>query len=168
MGWTPPAARAALDTAGGRPAPRLWQWAYGLTAELQNPPAPPGAAVLMDWTVLPGLAGDADGAPPSFLYVLDWGDGRHLVEETILAGPRIPGVVPILRRRLEGRLSAYGVTVRAVHDTERVAIPLDITPDRAGSRRREPILRFGRGGGAGASASGYSVTSCALARAGRG
>jgi lycopene beta-cyclase len=148
-----------LDATGGRPAPRLWQWAYGVTAQLENPPGPPGAAVLMDWTLLPGLAGEPDGAPASFLYVLDWGDGHHLVEETILAGPRIPGVVPVLRRRLEARLGAYGVTVGAVRHTERVAIPLDIAPPRAGSRGQGPILRFGVAAGLVHPASGYSVTS---------
>ena len=160
-----------LDAAGGpRPVPRLWQWAYGVTARVENPPWPPGAAVLMDWTVLPGSPGSpspADDAPPSFLYVLDWGDGRHLVEETILAGPRSAGVMPLLRRRLEARLGAYGVVVGAVQDTERVAIALDVSsPGQVTRARTDAALRGGgRARSPGERLFGHQ---CARSRAGGG
>jgi lycopene beta-cyclase len=49
--------------------------------------------------------------------------------------------------------------VGAVHETERVAIPLDIAPPRARSAGTGPILRFGAAAGLVHPASGYSVTS---------
>lgn len=158
-------ARLLVDATGGggrleradrrtptRREPRLWQWAYGVTARTAPALVEPGSALLMDWTVVPGAT--EGSAPPSFLYVLDWGDGTALVEETILAGPRTPGVMTLLERRLAARLAAYGVEVTGVSDVERVAIALDVAPPPV----HGPVLHLGAAAGLVHPASGYSLT----------
>lgn len=156
-------ARLVVDAAGGgggvagatRPAAGagLWQWAVGLVARFAPPPVPTGGAVLMDWRQYRGRVDD-DRVPPSFGYVLDRGDGTHLVEETVLAGPRVPGVMRVLRSRLAGRLAAAGWRPVEGIAEELVAIPLDIGPRAA----RGPVLPVGVAAGLVHPASGYSVT----------
>ena len=137
----------------------LWQWAVGLVTALDPVPAGPGAAVLMDWRQhRPGPhteAGPADAAVPhSFGYVLDRGDGTWLVEETVLAGPRVRGVMRVLRARLSARLAARGWRPAGPAREELVAIPLDTGPRGAAG----PVLPVGVAAGLVHPASGYSVT----------
>ncbi len=131
----------------------VWQWAVGTIATFAHPPIPPGGAVLMDWRQWCGQPDDPS-VPGSFGYVLDRGDGTHLVEETVLAGPRVKGVMRVLRARLAARMAAAGWQVTAPVAEELVAIPLDIGPRGA----RGPVVPVGVAAGMVHPASGYSVT----------
>lgn len=131
----------------------VWQWAVGIISPFTPTPTGPGGAVLMDWRQV-RAAQDDPRVPGSFSYVLDRGDGTHLVEETVLAGPRVKGVMRVLRGRLAARLAAAGWHAEAPVAEELVAIPLDIGPRRA----RGPVLPVGVAGGLVHPASGYSVT----------
>ena len=104
----PMAVRLIVDATGGgrhgllRAAgpPRAHQTAYGFVARFDGPPVPAGSCTLMDWS--PAAPHGARGDPrPTFLYAMDLGDGRFLVEETALAAspPMADGE---LRERLAG------------------------------------------------------------------
>jgi len=59
-----------------------------------------------------GLWGSA-GEVPSFLYAMPLADGRVFLEETCLvARPALP--FKVLKRRLERRMAAMGITVKKV------------------------------------------------------
>lgn len=132
----------------------LWQWAAGTVTRFTEPPVPPGGAVLMDWRQYRARPDDP-AVPPSFGYVLDRGDGTHLVEETVLAGPRVPGIMHVLRRRLAARMAATGWVPRQPGVEELVAIPLDVGRRTATGA----VLPVGVAAGLVHPASGYSVTS---------
>lgn len=156
-------ARVVIDATGAggvltgdrRPAAdaTTWQWAVGTIARFTEPPVDAGGAVFMDWRQYRGEVDDPR-VPGSFGYVLDRGDGTHLVEETVLAGPRVKGVMRVLRSRLAARLAASGWTTEEVHGEELVAIPLDVGPRRS----RSGVLPVGVAGGLVHPATGYSVT----------
>lgn len=142
-------------TADRKPASdaTVWQWAVGTVARFAEPPVGAGGAVLMDWRQHRGEVDDPR-VPGSFGYVLDRGDGTHLVEETVLAGPRVKGVMRVLRSRLAARLAAAGWAVDEVVDGELVAIPLDVGPRRS----RRGVVPVGVAAGLVHPATGYSVT----------
>ncbi len=142
---------------GRKPASgaRLWQWAAGLAGVVSPAPVPDGGAVVMDWSGGLPLPGEPAGIPRSFGYVLDLGGGRYLVEETVLAGPRVVGVLPALRARLSQRLDRAGLVVAPDAVAEHVAIPLDVGVRRA----HGGVLPVGVAAGTVHPASGYSVTS---------
>jgi len=131
----------------------VWQWAVGTVARFAQPPVEPGGAVVMDWRQVRGDPDDP-AVPGSFGYVLDRGDGTHLVEETVLAGPRVRGVMGVLRRRLGARIAAAGWQADQAVGEELVAIPLDVGPRRS----RGGVLPIGVAAGVVHPASGYSVT----------
>lgn len=149
-------AGSTLAADGRKPASAAvrWQWASGRIGVLDPAPVDPGGALVMDWSGgLPGT-GEPPGIPRSFGYALDLGDGRCLVEETVLAGPRVRGVLPALEARLEERLARLGAHPGGPVTAEQVAIPLD-----CGIRRAHGgVLPVGVAAGAVHPASGYSVT----------
>jgi lycopene beta-cyclase len=155
------AARAVVDATGHPPAlgpgpgQRLaWQTAYGQVATFTTPPAPPGSMCFMDFDASPF---DGDG-PATFLYAMDLGGGRWLVEETALAGrPGVP--IATLRERLARRLAARGTPPIEVHTDERVAFAMDAPLPPAG-----PVVAFGAAAAMVHPATGYQVAA-ALASA---
>jgi lycopene beta-cyclase len=152
-GSTVPAAVVA-DCTGARrallpplPGEVAEQVAHGVVVDRGRARLAPGEAVFMDWRADHGEAGD-----PTFLYALDLGDGRALLEETSLA--RRPGLpMEVAERRLRARLAARGIEVPAGAPVERVRFPLEApVPPRDGP------IGFGAAGGQLHPASGYSVT----------
>jgi lycopene beta-cyclase len=137
---------------GGPPRRAAEQTAFGLVLDAAEAErlVPGDTALFMDWRQA------APVADPSFLYALPLGDGRVLVEETSLA--RRPGLdQDLLAARLRTRLAAAGVAPNGRQ--ERVRIPLDLAPGRAGR-----IVRFGVAAGLVHPATGYSLaTSLQLA-----
>ena len=150
-------ARAVVDASGHRPvlvaAPSVddapVQAAYGIVARFDRPPAQPGAMTLMDFSTA-----HLTGAPvmPSFLYAMDLGKRRWLVEETSLAArPALP--MAELERRLHARLAHRDATTPVIEHIERVAFPMGVrVPDR-----RQPVVGFGAAAGMVHPATGYSV-----------
>jgi lycopene cyclase-like protein len=121
------------------------QAAWGLVARFDQPPGPPGACVLMDWS-------GTDEDDPTFLYAIDLGDGTWLAEETSLA--RRPALdLDALRRRLDTRLRSAGAEPGALIRREPVSIVLDL-PVPSGD---QPVVAFGTAGGLVHPATGYSV-----------
>lgn len=150
------AARAVVDATGhppalgGRSGRRLaWQTAYGQVATFATPPGTPGTMCFMDFDATP-----FGGAEPStFLYAMDLGDGRWLVEETALAGrPAVP--IDLLRDRLTRRLEVRGTPPVTVHEVERVAFAMDPPLPSAG-----PVIAFGAAAAMVHPATGYQVAS---------
>ncbi|WP_369135623.1 lycopene cyclase family protein [Modestobacter sp. I12A-02662] len=136
-------AGAVLDARGAGPG-TAQQRAWGeVVAGPVDSLVPPGSALLMDWTALAG------GGPPAFLYGLPLDDGTTLLEATSLAG-RPPVPLADLRARLAVLLGSAGL--RPVGRPERVAIPLDARPRRAG-----PGTPLGAAAGMVHPATGYSV-----------
>lgn len=141
------------------PAPAV-QAAYGLVGRVRGgarwrAALPEGGMVLMDWRELRGLPGREQA--PTFLYAMDLGWGRALVEETSLA--RRPALsLDVLRARLEARLHALGARLEAVEAVERVAIPMggglpqDADPASGGT-----VVALGAAAGVVHPATGYSV-----------
>lgn len=157
------ACRVAVDATGHRPrllrppraAPAAVQSAYGLVGRFEPPPVEPGAAMLMDYRPPDG----DDGGDPTFLYALDLGSGRFLVEETSLAR-RAPLPAGELERRLGARLDAARVRPRGELGSEHVRIPMGgPLPDRT-----QRVVGFGAAAGMVHPATGYQVAA-ALTRA---
>ena len=144
-------ARSVID-ARGVPADRsrAQQTAFGVTVDTATaaPVLEGRAAWFMDWRRDNRTrSGDA----PSFLYAVPLGGGRVLLEETCLVGrPAIP--LAELRRRLEARLAARGVTLSGTEPVERVRFAVQPPP---GSARG--VARFGARGGLMHPGTGYAV-----------
>ncbi|HLS75642.1 MAG TPA: lycopene cyclase family protein [Nocardia sp.] len=155
-----------IDARGvGRSPRRAEQTAYGVVvagshaadgARAGHPGAAGGAAaasprhgddatLFMDWRAGNGAG---PGEPRSFLYVVPLGGGATLYEETCLAGRPAIGLGE-LRRRLEHRLAARGITLAGDETVERVRFP--VQGGRPGAHR------FGAAGGFLHPATGYSV-----------
>lgn len=135
---------AVFVRATGAGAATAWQTAAGRFVELDglDPARPRWMDFSQDFD---------DGAGASFLYALPFPDGTWLVEETALvAGPAVPHA--LLSRRLDQRLRALGVTVRATHGEERVTIPMD-----AGAPDDPAAVAFGAAAGMIHPATGYLV-----------
>jgi lycopene beta-cyclase len=161
----PPAFAGGATT--GRRASRAhgatlaYQTAYGLIATFDRPPAPPGAVCLMDFDATPFVGEE----PATFLYAMDLGADRWLVEETCLARrPALP--IRTLSSRLRRRLEARGAVPVEVHATERVAFPMDAPPPYARRDDVPPITAFGAAAALVHPATGYQVAT-ALRRAPR-
>jgi lycopene beta-cyclase len=103
-------------------SPRAHQTAFGLLARFERPPIPAGSCTLMDWSRADPDGTDGD-PQPTFLYALDLGEGRALVEETALAASP-PVADDELQRRLEARLERVGTTPTEVLAEEHVRIPM--------------------------------------------
>ena len=140
---TGPTAHLLARRSGAGPS---FQSAYGLVLD-GRPNVGGDAAVLMDWRA---PSPDAR-AEPTFLYLVQLGSGRWLVEETSLARRR-PMPVDELRRRLAARLGR-DLTDQAEH-VEHVVIPMwPGVPARS-----QPTVGFGAAGGYIHPATGYSLT----------
>jgi len=141
-------ARLVVDAGGARSTllsrhrrgPTPVQSAYGVFTSAPNV-VEPNSFTMMDWSM------SFDGQP-TFLYSMDLGDGRALVEETSLVGPSdLPA--EMLRQRLVERLG--GVALDG--EVETVSIPM-------GGRlpsRSTTIVGFGAAGGFIHPVTGYSV-----------
>lgn len=142
-------ARVVVDATGARRrlvgdgarGPRAAQTAVGVVVDRPLPTA------FMDWREDHGRTGW-----PTFLYVVDLGEGRTLLEETSLA--RRPGLpLAELRTRLDARLRARGIAVPPDAPVEHVAFPVDLPP--AGGSG--PVFTFGASAPLGHPATGYSL-----------
>jgi lycopene cyclase-like protein len=152
-------ARLVVDASGhgsaliGRPSdgPVAGQAAYGVVGRFTAPPVEPGQFVLMDFRC-DHLPFEQRQQPPTFLYAMDLGDGRHFVEETSLAlAP--PLSFDTLRQRLQLRLAHRGLAIRAVEHEEFCLFPMNLPlPDL-----QQPLLAFGGAAAMVHPASGYLV-----------
>jgi lycopene beta-cyclase len=130
--------------------PRAHQTGFGLLARFDRPPIPAGSCTLMDWS--PAAPDGAGGDPrPTFLYALDLGEGRLLVEETALAASP-PMADTELRRRLAVRLERRGATPAEVLADEHVVIPMGGPLPRV-----QAVAATGAAAGLVHPATGYSV-----------
>lgn len=156
--------RSAVDASGHRPALLVpgtghapaYQAAYGIVGRFSVSPVPAGEALLMDYRDAPGTA---RAHAPTFLYGMELGAGRVLLEETSLA--RRPALdLPVLKARLARRLAAMGVRVEQSLAEERVLIPMGgpLPP------QDQRIVGFGAAAGMVHPATGYQV-GAALTRA---
>ena len=140
-------AASRLVKGGGPPA--AFQSAFGMVARFDEPPIPPGTCTLMDWS--PSPAADDEALDPTFLYAMDLGGDRFLVEETSLARRR-PLDTTELSTRLQARLAAAGASPVEVLAEEMVLIPMggSVPPP-------QPVIATGAAAGLIHPATGYSV-----------
>lgn len=124
-----------------------WQVAHGVVARCDRPPIEPGTCLLMDWSPVPG----DDDPRPSFLYAMDLGEGRWLLEETVLAAAAPPSTA-VLSQRLNRRLAGRGVAITDIEAVELVRIPMGVAAPRP-----QPVVGAGAAGGLVHPATGYSV-----------
>lgn len=137
-----------------RPGAVPLQVAYGIVVDVADAAAAlAGAeALFMDWRT--DYCPD-DVPEPSFLYAIPVGDGKVLLEETILATTRTTdpeALEPRLLDRLRGRGLAESA-LASPHSVERVRFPLRVP----GVARPQGVLGFGTAGGYGHSSTGYSI-----------
>lgn len=99
-----------------------------------------------------GLWGSSNEVP-SFLYAMPLGGSRVFLEETCLvAKPALPFAV--LKRRLERRMAAMGVTVKSIHEEEWSYIPVGGPMPLPG----QAITAFGAAANLVHPATGFSVS----------
>ncbi|MCU1358717.1 MAG: crtL [Ilumatobacteraceae bacterium] len=150
----PVTARMVVDATGpasdllarraSTPGP-AYQSAYGLVIH-GRPDVGGDAAILMDWRP---PSRDSSGEP-TFLYLVELGDGRWLMEETSLAR-RVPMPAEQLRRRLSARVGRD--LTDSAERVEHVVIPMwPGVPSR-----HQPTVGFGAAAGYVHPATGYSV-----------
>ncbi len=161
-------ARLVVDASGHQPVflqrqtpthPIAYQAAYGITGRFSRPPVAPGKMVLMDYRPDFLTPHERRSRPPTFLYAMDLGDNRYMVEETSLAhAPAMP--LEELEDRLYRRLAHHDIEVLAIEHIERCLFPMNQPLPAAGQ------LIVGYGGAASMvhPASGYQVGT-ALTRA---
>ena len=149
-------AECIVDAMGGggglghRPQPTSFQTAYGILAEVKGT-TQQQSVTLMDFREPGPGAPSLPGGLPSFLYCMQWPDGRWFFEETVLvARPKVS--VDLLRERLYARLKARGIEVLRVDEVERCEIGMDVEPPPHDAS----FLAFGAGGGLVHPATGYS------------
>ena len=155
-------ARLVIDCSGhqtpflNRPdeGPVAGQAAYGIVGRFSKPPVEPGQFVLMDYRCDHLSEAERRCGPPTFLYAMDFGEGRFFVEETSLAlAPAVP--YDVLKARLLKRLAHRGVEVLAVEEEEFCLFPMNMPlPDLD-----QQLLAFGGGATLVHPASGYMVGS---------
>ncbi|MCB0069420.1 MAG: lycopene cyclase family protein [Caldilineaceae bacterium] len=153
-------ARVVVDASGHMPVfvqrPPLgnvaYQAAYGVVGTFTRPPVRSGRLVLMDYRADHLTAEERAGGPPTFLYAMDLGDGRHFVEETSLAhAPAVP--FDLLRNRLHRRLAYYGTAVATVEHEEFCLFPMNMPVPYLD----QPVLGYGGAASMVHPASGYQV-----------
>ena len=137
-----------LKTPQGDPG---YQRAWGIVADVTGDPIPGDSRMtLMDYRS-DYLAGDAD-REPTFLYAMQLDDQRYFLEETSLVA-RPPVEFDTLERRLNRRMTARGVTVDRVVETERVSFPMGQPLPTSD----QPVVGFGAAAGMVHPATGYMV-----------
>jgi len=124
------AARLVIDSSGhfpgfvarppGNPA---FQTAYGVLGRFSEPLVKPGQMLLMDFR--DDFLNPDERATPTFIYVMDMGDGLFFAEETSLA--HRPGFsMATLKDRLERRLMSQGVRITEVLEQEHCRFPMNL------------------------------------------
>jgi len=108
----------------GEPA-RTYQVAYGIVGEMEGTGLPAADRMtLMDFTPIDDLAANDPDDIPTFLYAMPIGDGRWMMEETVLArSPRVS--MHVVAARLMRRLNARGIHIRSMEHVECCRIPMD-------------------------------------------
>lgn len=158
-------ARLVVDAAGHggsltrprHPGGAALQTAYGIVAQFDSPPAPPGGMVWMDYRASHLPPAEVQ-ATPTFLYAMHLGGTRYLVEETSLIAR--PGLTrDLLRRRLYARLAAQGTSPGEIEAEEWVAFPMNAAAPAPG-----PLLAYGSAAGLVHPVSGFQLAD-ALRRA---
>jgi lycopene beta-cyclase len=162
-------ARLVMDASGHAPAlvrrPAAgnvaYQAAFGIVGAFSPPPVRSGQLVLMDYRGDHLTAAERRDEPPTFLYAMDLGAGRHFVEETSLA--HAPAVaLPVLESRLQRRLAHLGVRVLETDHVERCLFPMNAPVPNLD----QPVVGYGAAASMVHPASGYQV-GAALSRAPR-
>ena len=155
-------ARLVIDCSGHhspflkRPdeGPVAGQAAYGIVGRFSKPPVEPGQFVLMDYRCDHLSEAERRCGAPTFLYAMDFGEGRFFVEETSLAlAPAVP--YGVLKERLLKRLAHRGVELLAMEEEEFCLFPMNMPlPDL-----EQQLLAFGGAATLVHPASGYMVGS---------
>lgn len=137
-----------LTTPQGDPG---YQRAWGIVADVTGDPIPGDSRMtLMDYRS-DYLAGETD-REPTFLYAMQLDDQRYFLEETSLVA-RPPVEFDTLEERLNRRMTARGVTVDRVVETERVSFPMGQPLPTSD----QPVVGFGAASGMVHPATGYMV-----------
>ena len=130
------------------------QTCYGVVGEFSSPPVDKGQFVLMDYRC-DHLSDEEKKQPPTFLYAMDFGNGRFFLEETSL-GLSPPLTLEILKSRLKRRLEYRGIEITKLEYEERGEfLPMNIPIPAL----NQSILGFGGAAGMVHPASGYLVGS---------
>ncbi|WP_031294085.1 lycopene beta cyclase [Leptolyngbya sp. Heron Island J] len=154
-------AKLVIDTTGHnaalieRPQPKhhpvAYQVAYGMVGKFSKPPVAPGQFSLMDYRA-EHLSEEELAGPPTFLYAMDLGEDVYFVEETSLAlAPAM--AYDTLKKRLQKRLGADGVTVSEIHHTEYCLFPMN----QPLPKLKQRVLGFGGSASMVHPATGYMV-----------
>jgi lycopene cyclase-like protein len=154
------AARIVVDASGHKPVfverssigPIAYQSAYGIVGRFSAPPVPDGQFVLMDFRSTHLSVAEKSQHPPTFVYVMDFGDGRYFVEETSLAAAPALGF-DVLEQRLRSRLRARGIEVLEEYEVERCLFPMNLPMPRFD----QSVVGFGGAASMVHPASGYSI-----------
>jgi len=129
-----------------------YQAAYGVVGAFTRPPVRTGRLVLMDYRSDHLTESERRDEPPTFLYAMDLGGGRSLVEETSLAhAPAVP--FDLLKARLHRRLAHHGVAVAAIEHEEFCLFPMNMPVPLLD----QPVLGYGGAASMVHPASGYQV-----------
>ena len=154
--------RLVIDATGYKPVflkipnqgPIAVQTCYGVVGEFSSPPVAPGQFVLMDYRN-DHLSDEEKNQPPTFLYAMDFGNGRFFLEETSL-GLAPPLKLEILKSRLNRRLEYRGIKITKLEYEELGEfLPMNIPIPS----QNQSILGFGGSAGMVHPASGYLVGS---------
>jgi lycopene beta-cyclase len=153
-------ARIVVDASGHKPVfversstgPIAYQSAYGIVGRFSAPPVPDNQFVLMDFRSEHLSAAEKSQHPPTFVYVMDFGDGVYFVEETSLALAPALGF-DVLEQRLRSRLRSRGIEVLEEHEVERCLFPMNLPMPRFD----QPVVGFGGAASMVHPASGYSI-----------
>lgn len=153
-------ARLVIDASGHHPifverppaSNIAYQAAYGVVGTFTQPPVHTGRLVLMDYRSDHLTESERRSEPPTFLYAMDFGDGRYFVEETSLAhAPAVP--FALLKARLHRRLAHHGCAVHATEHEEFCLFPMNMPVPLLD----QPVLGYGGAASMVHPASGYQV-----------
>lgn len=153
-------ARLVVDASGHRPifvkrppaGAIAYQAAYGVVGVFTKPPVRTGQLVLMDYRSEHLTKTERHSEPPTFLYAMDLGGGRHFVEETSLA--HAPAVsFELLRARLHRRLAHHGCAVAEIEHEEFCLFPMNLPVPYL----NQPVFGYGGAASMVHPASGYQI-----------
>lgn len=129
-----------------------YQAAYGVVGTFTQPPVRDGRLVLMDYRSDHLTETERRSEPPTFLYAMDFGNGRCFVEETSLAhAPTVP--FDLLKARLHRRLAYHGCAVAEIEHEEYCLFPMNMPVPYLD----QPVLGYGGAASMVHPASGYQV-----------
>ncbi|WP_269623107.1 lycopene beta cyclase [Prochlorococcus marinus] len=128
------------------------QTCYGIVGEFSEAPLEKDQFILMDYRSNHLTAKEKE-EPPTFLYAMDFGDGKFFLEETSL-GLSPPVELSTLKSRLITRLKHRNIQIKKVdHEELGVFLPMNIPIPNL----NQSILGFGGSAGMVHPASGYLV-----------